>query len=278
MSRAPAPMPMNTPSVADTPMVSPYTMSTYGMAGPMHGGGMMAPNTNSPLHAMQNMYGNMQMQSQMQTQPQVMYAPQHLASPAYMHGMQPSTTQNVAVVDFKPDTLINTQIAQLHQQYQNQINSLTATPSLGLIGRDGQYIPATAAVAHPLMGHEPYAPNVTGNSRGYVDDPHSSYPRNVGHNASMDHAAIASSIEDLVEASVERRIAASPLAKPSSSYGPDAVKVGGAFHNKPLHEQRQIVGDAVKSVMDKHNAKIDVGAGYSQTSSFDRARSRYSDY
>jgi hypothetical protein len=251
MSRAPAPMPMTTTSVADTQMSNPYGMSTYSMAGPVPGGGMMGPQTNSPLHAMQNMYGNMQMQAH----PSVAYQPQHLASPAYMHGMNPSTTQNVAVVDFKPDTLINNQIAQLHHQYQSQLKSLTSVPNMGIMGHDGQYIPATAATPYTSVGNDPYnvsaAYNPRGNEpyhvsnsynpRGTADDIHSgaSHARSMKNNSVPDHVAIASSIEDLVEASVDRRIAAK----------------SGSFHDKSHLEQKQIVGAAVKAVMDEHRQK-----------------------
>jgi hypothetical protein len=241
MSRAPAPMPTTATKVADTSMNNPYAINTCGMVGHMPGNGMMGPPTNSPLHAMQNLYGNMQTQSQSPT----MYAPQQLSSPAYMHGMQPNTTQNVAVVDFKPDTLINTQIAQLHQQYQNQINSLTATPSLGLIGHDGQYTPATAATAHMPTGHEPYAPKISQHARSVGDDFHS-HPH-------ARHEAMTPSIHDLVEASVDRRIGAMP---PKPSFAHETHSTADAFHLKSHPEQRSIIGTAVKKAMDDRNREM----------------------
>jgi hypothetical protein len=158
MSRAPAPMFETTSSVTDTTMANPYSMHTYGMPAPMHGAPMMGAHTNSALHSMQNMYGSMHLQS-----PMVPPHPQ-LASPAHMHGMAPTTTQNVSVVDFKPDTMVNSQIAQLHHEYQNKLNSMMPTPGLGLIGRDGQYVPATAATAYAgydtnsYMSHPAYPP------------------------------------------------------------------------------------------------------------------------
>ncbi|KAJ1482398.1 hypothetical protein T484DRAFT_1747613 [Baffinella frigidus] len=59
-------------------------------------------------------------------------------------GMPGATTQNVSVVDFKPDVMANHYAQQLQQQHQmnNAAMTASAVPSIGLIGHDGLYKPA----------------------------------------------------------------------------------------------------------------------------------------
>ncbi|KAJ1466806.1 hypothetical protein T484DRAFT_1756352 [Baffinella frigidus] len=270
MSRAPAPLKIEpTASTADMPMTNPYSMQTYGMPGCMNGSQMMGPVTNSPLHTMQSMYGNTHMQAPM--------APHgaQLNSPAYMHGMQPSTMQNVSVVDFKPDTMANSQIAQMHQQYQNQLNTMTAAPGLGLIGHDGQYIPATAATPYGSVYHDSHMTNAPYHPRGLHDDVHpmangrysqrdnshhmpmssngygggngTSYPSSVDH---IDNTS-GRAIKDMIEDSVERAVSSAASAAASASNTKRSFNTDSdeSFHTKPAHEQRHIVGQAVRSVM-----------------------------
>lgn len=164
MSRAPAPVKIDTAAAPamDTTNMNPYGLQTYGMM-------PSAPNpaTDSPIHAMQNMYGNMQVQQQQQHQHQQMLQQQQLqqmqqhqmASSMYPHGQTPNTTQNVSVVDFKPDVMAQQHMADMQHKYQNQVNSMTPTnapASMGLIGRDGRYIPATAAAPYVSSDSDPY--------------------------------------------------------------------------------------------------------------------------
>ena len=107
------------PTVDPKMNTNPYAMQTYSMPANTNVPQMMGAMTHSPLNAMQNMYGNIQQQQLMQ---------QAMPNPV------PSTMQNVSVVDFKPDTMAQHHISQMQRQYQNQLNSRAATPSLGLVG------------------------------------------------------------------------------------------------------------------------------------------------
>ena len=134
--------------------VAPYGMQAYAAPGPA---------TNSPIHSMQNMYGNMQLQHSPQQYPmtqQAMSAPQNYAG-------APNTMQNVPVVDFKEGLVTQHHIAQMQQQYKNSLNA--PVPSLGLVGADGRYMPATAATAAPY--------GMTGSSIDYSDRFDRSDPR-----------------------------------------------------------------------------------------------------
>ena len=150
MSRAPAPMKLETPNTNVN--ANPYAMGTFAAmpntaVSPYSMGG-----TAAPMHAMQNMYTNMQ-------QPQNPYgAPQpYIGQQAPAHpGMQ-----NVSVLDFKPDVLAQQQAARIQQQYNSHMNAMTAAsnPSLGLVGPDGRYLPATAATPRamsPQFASNPY--------------------------------------------------------------------------------------------------------------------------
>jgi hypothetical protein len=112
--------------------MNPYVMQPYAMPNPI---------TNSPIHSMQSMYGSMQPQQMPQHHPMTQ---QGMPQPvSYM--LPPGTAQNVAVVDFKAGLMTQHHIAQMQQQYQNTLNA--PVPTMGLIGPDGRYIPATAATA-----------------------------------------------------------------------------------------------------------------------------------
>jgi hypothetical protein len=184
MSRAPAPMKIETtPSTTtDASNMNPYGMQTYSM---MPNGANHA--TDSPLNTMQNMYGNMQQQQQMQQQmqqPQQGY--QHsLASPMHQHSYPPNT-QNVSVVDFKPDIMAQQHMAQMQQKYQQQMshaNSAPAPNTLGLVGPDGRYMPATAA-AGSYMG--PDHPDRFSNSKPQHYDPYMDTDSRMNHYSGMD--------------------------------------------------------------------------------------------
>jgi hypothetical protein len=233
MSRAPGPIETTTP-ITNTPMTNPYPMHTYSMPPPMHGAPMMSPHTNTPVHAMQNIYSNMHLQSQM-AHPQQ----QQLASPAYVHGMHPSTMQNVSVVDFKPETVVNSQVAHLQQQYQNHLNAMSAAPSMGLIGHDGQYIPATAATPYTSDERDPRAFSPQGIS-SLIDE---SVDRRV--NANMERRVNAN-MERRVNANMERRVNASVDRRMNDRHGPG---ISTPFHHKShaesMDEQRAIISNAV---------------------------------
>jgi hypothetical protein len=172
MSRAPAPMTLEAASVPIN--TNPYAMPTFAaMPNPMMP--QYPPGaTASPMHAMQHMYTSMQQQPQ--PQPLNPYGMQQplvgQQAPYNPYGMQQPLVgqqapqghpgmQNVSVLDFKPDVLAQQQAMQLHQQYTAHVNSLAAAahPSLGVVGPDGRYMPATAATPHalsPRFASNPY--------------------------------------------------------------------------------------------------------------------------
>jgi hypothetical protein len=264
-------MPTTAAPASDMTMTNPYAMHTYGMPAPMMGAPVMGAHTNSALHSMQNMYMNTQMQP-----PMMQSHPQHpqLASPAYMHGMPPSTTQNVSVVDFKPDALVNSQIAHLHQQYQNKLNSMTPAPGLGLIGPDGRYTAATAATPHTPMYQDAYAPHTAAPYHNAIPDHMAAYharnarndhmspysrgmeqthaeayhndlprrPRSQPRHAQSEPVITESRLADLIDKSVERRV---------KETAASVTPVDAGFHTKSQEEQRVIVGNAVKSAISK---------------------------
>ncbi|KAJ1465952.1 hypothetical protein T484DRAFT_1757047 [Baffinella frigidus] len=152
MSRAPAPMKTDTPApTMDAVAMNPYGMQPYSMPGPA---------TNSAIQSMQNMYGNMQLQQMPPQYPTTQQPMQHQQSFASM----PNTMQNVSVVDFKAGLLTQQHVAQMQQQYQNTLNATAAAPSLGLIGADGRYIPATAATPMNGMTGSSFDHGMTGSS------------------------------------------------------------------------------------------------------------------
>ena len=169
MSRAPTPMKpaTTTPATGNTDNTNAYNMQAYAMMPGVTNGAM-----ESPLSTMQNMYGNMQQQQQQQQQhihQQQQLQMQQQQMQQQMAPSQPSqmypqanlhnTAQNVSVVDFKPDVMAQHHVAQMQQKYQQQLQaSASVTPTIGLIGRDGQYIPATAATPYtPYNTNGPYA-------------------------------------------------------------------------------------------------------------------------
>jgi hypothetical protein len=98
------------------------------------------------------------------------------------HGV---SSQNVNVVDFKPEVMAQHNMAQM-QNCQRNANSMgyTQSPaSIGLVDHEGRYIPATAAGAHPY--DNPYATHPTTNGDAYhqINDSHSYHPPSV----SRDH-------------------------------------------------------------------------------------------
>ena len=150
MSRAPAPM-MKTEAIPpNNNAMNPYSMQTYSMAPSGHN----TYTNEAPMHSMQNMYGNMQTQQhqhqqQIQQQQNLQQPFQYQTGSPYQHAA--NTTQNVSVVDFKPDVMAHHQVAEMQHNYNQHMNS-QAPSSIGLVGRDGRYIPATAA--QPYTGSE----------------------------------------------------------------------------------------------------------------------------
>ena len=171
MSRAPAPTKNDTAASApmDLNNTNPYNMQTFGMMPNTPG-----YHTDAPVHAMQNMYGNMQAQQnqqQLQLQQQQQMQMQ-MAAATQPPGYMSNTTQNVSVVDFKPDVMAKQHMADMQYKYQQQLQGMTASqtpPSIGLVGRDGRYIPATAATpsGDPYGGSrmDPYNPYPHTNTR-----------------------------------------------------------------------------------------------------------------
>jgi hypothetical protein len=176
MSRAPAPMKTAETVTATDPSMNPYNMSTYGMMNFPTPQQPMGTATPSPVHAMQNLYTNMQQQQQQmqlqQQQQQHMLKHQQTMQPFSASAPTPSTTQNVSVVDFKPDVMAQHQVAQMQQQFQNHMASMNTanTPSLGVIGPDGCYVPATAAA--------PYDASSNIGSPQYTSSPYTASPYN----------------------------------------------------------------------------------------------------
>ena len=183
MSRAPAPMKTNTATPETTTNTTPYNMQTYSMMPNVTNNTM-----DSPLNTMQSMYGNLQLQQhqqqqqihqQQQLQQQQQMQQQYMTSSMHPH-MNPeahsaNTTKNVAVVDFKPDIMAQQHLAHMQQKYNQQLSAMNTSQSnsIGLIGRDGQYIPATAATPYNQHsatascvnhGVEPYSYRQTGQS------------------------------------------------------------------------------------------------------------------
>ena len=295
MSRAPAPMTLEASSVPTH--TNPYAMGTFS---PMPTNMMpqqYAMNTAAPaMHAMQNMYTNMQQQQNpyAMQQPFVgQQSPNPYGAPQPLVGQQMSpaypATQNVSVLDFKPDILAHQQATQLQQQYNAHMNSVAsaAHPSLGLVGPDGRYMPATAATPAGMSprftsnpydsvgsampqdgswgssGLHSYAP--TQSNSGYGTSHHGASEMSRSATASnlastraalkdlIDERvpstrALKNIIEDHVDKAVGRKV--SQLA-PQVAAAP--VVVANEFHTKSQDEQRRIVGDAVRSVMSNYH-------------------------
>ena len=235
--------------------------------------GQQAP----PVHAMQSMYGNMQL-SQQQQQQQQMHQQQMTGL-----GAQPGS-QTVSVLDFKPDVLAHYQEQQRQLGAQAAYNNARAQASpatMGLLHADGRYSPATdAAAAH--AGHYPagYPGDPGGYSTGAYAGRHSEYStdammpadrRDGGyyHNTGRD----ANDIAYARGADRERRARAFEQDRfPSRPPTERAVTGGGggmssrdvkAMIEERLHvssaadakreEQKRQVGSAVKKVMEQYH-------------------------
>lgn len=290
MSRAPAPM---TLEASPAPMpANPYGMGTFS-AMPHH----MMPQypmnvAAAPMHAMQNMYTSMQ-QPQPSPNPygmQPQFVGQQTPSP---YGMQPPVVgqqmshghpgaQNVSVLDFKPDVLAQHHATQLQQQYNAHMSSIAAStqPTLGLVGPDGRYMPATAATPggmSPRFTSGPYdavgssaAQNGSWGSNGlhshapHSDSAYDSLHRGMSENGSSSNTNSSSSmastraaLKDLID---ERVPSTRALKNIIEDHVDKAVgrkmaspSVASDFHSKPHEEQRRIVGKAVRSVMEDYD-------------------------
>ena len=160
-----------TPPNNNAPM-NPYSMQTYSMAPSGH-----TYSNDSPMHSMQSAYQNQMHQQQHQQNLQQPF--QYQTGAPYQHAA--NTTQNVSVVDFKPDVMAQHQVAEMQHNYNQHMNS-QAPSSIGLVGRDGRYIPATAAQpytgsdmsSHGYGGHPPSTQfNASHPYNGYNADPFS---------------------------------------------------------------------------------------------------------
>jgi hypothetical protein len=186
MSRAPAPMKLDTPAATTDPSMymNPYGMPTCAVPGALNAQSMMPGGmTGSPLHTMQSMYGNMHGGNHLNNMHggnTNMQMNQQMLDPKCVnnYGMNTASmaqnTQNVAVVDFKTDVMAQHQMAQLQQHHQNQMDSMrtAASPSLGLIGSDGHYTAATAATAWQPSAYDPPMYNNKCNSQLRRNIPH----------------------------------------------------------------------------------------------------------
>jgi hypothetical protein len=227
---------------------------------------------NSAFHPMQGVYENMQLQHQLQ--PQQSQLVQQQMPVDQQHGMyanspyqgypttypQGSTTQNVSVVDFKPGVMAQHQMNQLQNQYQQ--SCAPPMPTMGVIGPDGRYQPVTAAcAAYPRPDdYNPYNTRALEDSR---ESRYSQYARRSRYNNGMESDDFPG-LDALVEKRVNERMRTEELAngprtvkKKSNDPEPldDAPVLNSAFNIKTQDEQRQIVGDAVRSVMDKYDLK-----------------------
>jgi hypothetical protein len=264
--------------MAAYPMMSQLTMQTPVQTA--NGGHM---------HPMQNVYGEMQLQQQLrQPQAQLVQAqmPQHMQQQMPQHMQQqtqqsmqgypqnmysPSTTQNVSVVDFKPDVLAQHQMNQLHQQYQTNTAALAArtVPNMGLIGTDGVYQPAQAAMA-PMAADDRgrFHRGTRGETRGELDDDlyrtprsrsdrhHDQYsptrtnhtpvdryePRYIRPRTNVD---IRSMIEENIKDNTHQT-----SSRPTTS---DLDDRSHRFYSQSLETQRELVGDAVRTVLSRRN-------------------------
>jgi hypothetical protein len=257
MSRAPAPMKVETSHA--TVNANPYAMGTLsGMPNnmaPMYPMGATA----APMHAMQHMYTNMQ-----QPQPQNPYGMQQQSV-----GAQPAHPgmQNVSVLDFKPDVLAQQQAAYAQQQYNAHLNSMAAAanPSLGVIGPDGNYMPATAATPGAM------SPRFASNSYGSVgasahqNGAYGSYglhshpglshqvPRPMNSPSYASSIATRAAMKDMIDERVDK--AWSRKANEMASRSPATPTTESAFHLKSEAEQKRIVGKAVGDVMQKYKVE-----------------------
>jgi hypothetical protein len=206
MSRAPPPIKNDTVTALNTDAgMNPYSMQTYSMApGPMN-----YP-TGAQQHPLQTMWSatNSHTPSNYNGSPQChphSHAhhsrgqghhghPGHAGMAGGMYGghtvnsnMGPyaPNTQNVNVVDFKPDVMAQHNMAQTQNNYQQNANYMghTQSPaSIGLLDSYGCYIPATAADA----------PHYEARSGAHIgpDHPYNnprSHMRNSGHDSRPFH-------------------------------------------------------------------------------------------
>jgi hypothetical protein len=234
----------------DTPAPVLDTVATYSMLPQTTGmctAGMYAPGPQATaLHPMQNMYNGMQLQQQLHQQQQqlvqqpVMPMGSDIGNPYGMPGasgvsMPGATTQNVSVIDFKPNVVADHYAQQLQHQHQLNTAAYTASavPSMGLIGHDGQYQPAVNAGAYNTTpGLSEYSPYPTGVGTSYNDHLYHAY-RNTPHASSVD------SMQNFGQ----------PLrARPPRPMYPDT---GSRLSFDPAREERQrhLVGAAVRDVL-----------------------------
>lgn len=324
MSRAPAPMTIEASSVpAHT---NPYAMGTFSPMPVNMMPQYAMPTAAQPMHAMQNMFTSMQQQPAtpygmqqplvgQQSQnlygmqqplvgqqssnpygvPQPLIGQQSLnpyGMPQPLVGQQMTQghpgMQNVSVLDFKPDIVAHQQAAQLQQQYNSHMNAIAAAahPSLGLVGPDGRYMPATAATpvgVSPRFTSNPYdavGPSTSQNgswgSNGLHSNPvnradsaYDSPRRNISDMSrtatSSNLASTRAALKDLIDERVPSTRALKNIiedhvdkavGRKVSQLAPQVAAtpvVANGFHSKPQEEQRRIVGDAVRSVMSNYN-------------------------
>jgi len=181
-----------------------------------------------------------------------------------------NTTQNVAVVDFKPDIMAQQHLAHMQQKYNQQLSAMNTSqpnPSIGLIGRDGQYIPATAAMPYnPNTATDSYV-NHAGDSYSGVQTGRSALPYHsrpetdsrmhkepTFHRSSVDRAhsqKSLSGITNLIDQRIVTAAAASDAAKAATGVSERALDalIDKRFRS---HETKST---AIKSLVDDHLRK-----------------------
>jgi hypothetical protein len=263
MSRAPAPIKIETPVVAP-----PYAnLATYSMMPPQHAGvfapGMHPASVATQLHPMQHMYSGMQLQQQLhQQQQQLVQQQMPMQHPMYTYAGVPAVTeQNVKVVDFKDGVVAEHYAQQLRQQHEMNAAALAASavPAMGLVGHDGCYRPAVNATAYtPLPEYAPYPHNST-----YCRD--SCY--DAYHPPGANSMSVGRGFSPLPGEPRERAMSSEngrDMRRPR--HATETRSSLSALSQQPVHVQRQIVGDAVRDVLGAYRK-----SDHAQTSS-DAAR------
>ena len=185
MSRAPEPMEKSQVNPNGHPMQM------------QHNGNMQSYHGHGPTHCSPRQQPQQHFNQQGYSQPYPEFHPSQYQghhSPHHNHYQMPTnsnmpsnmpshgvSSQNVNVVDFKPDVMAQHNMSQM-QNCQRNANSMgyTQSPaSIGLVDQDGRYIPATAGGGHPY--DNPYTTHPTTNADAYhqINDSHTYRPRNV---------------------------------------------------------------------------------------------------
>jgi hypothetical protein len=250
MSRAPAPIKIETPVVA-----SPYAnMATYSMIPPQHAGvfapGMHTASVATQLHPMQHMYSGMQLQQQLHQQHQLVQQQMPMQHPMYTYAGVPAVTeQNVKVVDFK-DGVVAEHYAQQLRQQQHEMNTAaiaaSTVPAMGLIGHDGCYRPAVNATPYtPIPEYAPHPHNSTYCRDSCYDAYHA-----LGANSMSAGRGFSPLHSSEPREPREREMSSEHVRDMRRGrHATETRSSLSALSQQPVHVQRQIVGDAVRDVL-----------------------------